>query len=609
MPVLSRLRRVLVDWALPAWFLTCALLFALTTFCATLNFALRQPTFDQYKEYGNYLSQPFLTSVLMLENGHHPVFPALIANIELSWFGGNQYLQLFMGTLCVFLTCGLIAWTAWREREMPRSARAAGVMLAITGVLWLANARMLIQGVGQLQIYLVALSVVVAISCTWHAARKDSWGWIVAAALACIVAMFTFGAGVAGFPTVIVLGLLLRMRWQKILSALLIFVLCLFLYVFILPGHQGVQDSLALRPLDASIAVAQWLSSPWVNAFLGFADPPLQPWMSVSLIDPLDQLLYRAANGLVAVTNMSWQSISTLLGFAGILVFVIRLARRYLQRVNFSRYETLATGLCLFSLMTAAIIGVGRLDYLQANPNQVYADRYLAWPSLFWMALALLLLSDAYQLRNRAVAALGLLFLVALPVVLYPTHRVWGGWAAAVYQSTQRSAAAVRSDVYDKAVFPEGADAERADVVRTLSLFKQHHVAMFADSRWELMGTRQPSAEQSREIILDAQVVNTFNDVLNGLPAAQIEGFVSHGIASVAHEGQLAILDDDDRVVGLAELSFVANEPHALRLDIPRKRGFDGYIHDYQPSLSYRLVLLQADAKRTLLLKRIDPRH
>ncbi len=524
-PASTRCVDFLANCVLPIWFLGCALLFAWTTLCVILNFALRQPTFDQYKEYGNYLSQPFLTSVLMLENGHRPVFPALIANVEISWFGGNQYLQLFIGTLCVFLTSGLIAWTVWRHREMPRSARAAGVMLAILGVLWFANARMLIQGVGQLQIYLVALSVVVAISCTWHAASKDSWSWLVAATLACFVAMFTFAAGVGAFPTVILLGLLLRMRWQKILFALLAFVPCVLLYVFILPGHQSVQNSLELRPLDASIAIAQWLSSPWASAFLGFADPPLQAWMPVSLIDPVGGLLCRAANGLLAVTGMSWRSISTLLGFAGILVFFARLVRRYTWRANFTRYEVLATGLGLFGLMTAVIIGVGRLDYLHANPDQVYADRYLPWSSLFWMALALLLLSDACRLRYRAIATLGLLFLVALPVVLYPTQRVWAGWTAAVYQNTQRSAAAARSDVYDKAVFPEGAEAERVDVVRTLSLFKQHRVAMFGDPRWELMGTQQQTAiEQSGEIVVNAQIVDTFNDALNGLPAARIEG-------------------------------------------------------------------------------------
>ncbi len=69
------------------------------------------------------------------------------------------------------------------------------------------------------------------------------------------------------------------------------------------------------------------------------------------------------------------------------------------------------------------------------------------------------------------------------------------------------------------------------------------------------------------------------------------------------------MLDDEDRVVGLAQLSFIAYDADALRLDVPRKRGFDGYIRDYQPSLSYRLVFVPADAKHALLLKQLEPRH
>ena len=126
--MLLRPKKFLFDWALPAWFLSCAFFFALSTLCVILNFGLRQPTFDQYKEYGNYLSQPFLASMLMIENGHHPVFPALIANIEILWFDADQTLQLAVGTFCVFLAAACVAWTVWRHRELPRVARAAGVM-------------------------------------------------------------------------------------------------------------------------------------------------------------------------------------------------------------------------------------------------------------------------------------------------------------------------------------------------------------------------------------------------------------------------------------------------------------------------------------------------
>jgi len=497
----QRTRTLVGDWLLPAWFLGFALFFAATAACTLINYALPQPTFDQYKEYAEYLSHPFLDSVLNVENGHHPVFPALIANIEITLFHANQYLQLAIGSACVFVTVGVLAFVAWRH-DMPRAARAAGVMLAVLGVLWLANARMLLQGVGQLQVYLVMLSVIVAMWSTWIAAQRDSWTAIGAASAASAVAMFTFGAGVAAFPTVLVLAFLLRLRRQKLLLPLLAFALCLVLYVFVLPGHQGVRNSLAIRPLDSLVTAAQWLSSPWANSFWGLADPPLQPWMTQNFrhTETVGPLLAHLANALVASTGWRWQSLSTIFGIAGLVAFAALLLRRFVRRVPFSRYTAIATGLCVFGAMTAAIIAIGRLDYLASNPNQVFADRYLGWPCLFWIGLMLLLLDEICRRELRARAALLLLPLLLLPILLLPTHRGWAGWSASMHQLAQRSAAAARSDVYDAAVFPDGQDAAREDVLRTLSLLKENRLAMFADPGWQLLGASITESSPAPEI-------------------------------------------------------------------------------------------------------------
>jgi len=606
----ERIRALLGDWLLPAWFLGFALFFAATAACTLLNYALRQPTFDQYKEYAAYLSHPFLDSVLNVENGHHPVFPALLANIEIALFHANQYLQLGVGSACVFVTVALLAFIAWRH-EMPRPARAAGVMLAVLGVLWLANARMLLQGVGQLQIYLVMLSVIIAMWATWIAAQKDSWTATGTASTASAVAMFTFGAGVAAFPTVLVLGFLLRLRWQKLLLLLLAFALCLVLYIYVLPGHEGVRNSLALRPLDSFATAAQWLSSPWANAFFGLADPPLQPWLTQNFrhTEIVGPLLTRMANTLVAGTGWRWQSISTIFGIAGLLTFVLLLLRRLVRRVPFLRYTAIATGLCIFGAMTAAIIGIGRLDYLAGNPNQVFADRYLGWPCLFWMGLMLLLLDEICQRELRARAALLVLPLILLPVLLLPTHRGWAGWAASMHQLAQRSAAAARSDVFDAAVFPEGDDAGREDVLRTLSLLKENRLAMFADSGWQLLGTSIVETAPVREITLTAHVMDTLRDGVSDLPAASVEGELTQGMALVRGT-QLVIVDDTQRVCGIAEFSFASRESdHPLRLHLPRKRGFDGYIRDYHAERSYRVAVLRAETHVLLAQTPVEARQ
>lgn len=594
------------EWLLTTWFVAWAFVFAATTLCTLVNYALRQPSWDQYREYSKYLSQPFLASVLMLENGHHPVFPALIANIEVLCCGANQHLQLAIGALCAAGVCATIALSAWRQPGLPRHLRAAGVLLAILGVSWLGNARMLVQGVGQLQVYLVMASVLLATLSMWQAARTHAWRWIVACATACCIAMFTFGAGAAGFPAMLVLGVALRVDWRKLLSLAGAALLAVTIYVFVLPGHDGVKNSLALRPLDSLVVAAQWLSSPWANAFLGLADPPLQPWLSEGMTDAVDRGLLHAANALDSL--LPWHATATLIGFLGMLAFVARFAIRHTRRAEMSRNACIANGLCLFALMVAAVIAIGRLGYFESNLNQVFAERYLAWPCLFWMGLALLLLGDLWRMSSRVPVTVALLLLALVPVALLPTHRQWAGWAASVYQMAQQSAAAARSDVIDDTMFPDGHDASRDEVLRALALLKQERLAMFADPGWALMGTQWPVAPGDGKFAASARVTGRLQDSQSGLAAARVEGVVSHGIAAIAQSGALAILDADDRVAGLAEFSFIYSpEPVLLRLDVPRKRGFDAYIRDFHADRQYRLVLLQAAAHRAVLLQTLDP--
>ena len=606
---LARLTRTPATLLLTLWFLACAAYFAATTANVLTLFALRQPTFDQYKEYAHYLSQPFLTSVFMLENGHRPVFPALIANVEIATMNADQLLQLGIGALCIALALSVVATVAWRH-AMPLSARAAAVMVSVLGLLWLANARMLVQGVGELQIYLVVASMLLAALALWAAQQDDSWRAMAAATIACVVAMFTFGAGAAAFPSVLALGILLRLRWRLLAIPACAWAVCLVLYIVVLPGHEGVQHSLAFRPFDSAMAAARWLSSPWANAFFGLADPPLQGWLPDALRagDALSRGTASAADRVAAWTGAPWPSTCAAFGVTGILVFVARTLLRYSRRATPSRYETIANALCVFGLLTAAVIGLGRLDYFDAFPTQVFADRYLAWPCLFWTGLALLLLDDAFRSGHRVAILVVLAGCVALPVVLLPTHRAWAGWAAAVYRSAERSAAAARSDVFDADVFPDGADATREDVLHTLAGLKARRLAMFADPAWELMQTTATAPAANSEVVLEAHIVAAFDDPVSALPAARVEGVVRQGLNAI-DDCQLAVIDEDDRVVGLAQRSFIDGEARILRLHHPAKNGFDAYIRDYRADRRYRIVAVEPASHHVLAQAPVAPAH
>lgn len=590
-------------------FLLWAGFYLLTALCEIANFAWRQPMFDQWRMYVTLLSLPFPQDILQLENGHRPIIPNLIRIAEIHWFAANQLLQISMGTCFAMLTAGLFAICSWRERALPLVARCAGVMLAALGVFWLANARMLLHGHEALHAYLVTLMVGCAGWCTWKANRDSPLHWLGIASSCCTVATFSFGSGVASFPAIILLGIVLRLRWRYLLLPVLVLALCLVLYLFVLPGDQGVRNSLEFQPLASATVIAQWLASPWANAWLGLANPPLQPWLTASVqTSVVGSILTDSAQALVAATGVNWQSFTTFFGAIGITTFLLRIAVFYHRRTALSPTQALAIALCLFVLATAAIIGTGRLDYLLANPGQTYADRYLMWPCLFWMGLSLLALIDLCRTRHHVIAIAGLLILVALPIVLLPTHYAWAGWGKVVYRHAQQSAAASRSDVFDGELFPNGPDAARSAVLQSLKLLKKDRLAMFADPSWKMLGRVLPgSLAQNSNVAAQARITSSFNDARSERSAAHIEGVVTDGLSMVRHGGTLAIVDNSDRIVGFAEFSFVNREANPLPISILHKRGFDGYIRDYHAGQAYRLVLLQRGQPSATVLAEIVP--
>jgi len=582
-------------------FLGCAAIYALTTLCAIVNFSWRQPMFDQWRMYETFLGLPFPQNVLQLENGHRPIIPNLFRVAEIRWLGGNQLLQISVGTVCAFLTWLAIASAAWNTRTLPLIARAIGVMLATLGLFWLANARILLHGNESLHAYLLTLAVVGAALCTFEAKRRDSLGWLCAGTGACVIAMFCFGPGVASFPAVVLLGFALRLPWRWLLLPIGVLAICLLIYVLALPGSQGVREMVGLRPIESARVIARWLSSPWINGWLGFSDPPLAPWMAEQTGTGA-LWLRTSANRFVALTGHDWHEWSTVIGLAGIGGFGVRCTIALVRRNCSDRLEALLLGVGLFALATAVVIGIGRVDYLQQFPKETYSDRYLVWPSLFWMSLLMLLVRDAALLPGRCARTVAYAFCAILPVMLVATHSLGAGWGATVYRIAQQTSAQLRSGIYDETHFP--AEARGAEIERhEIDLLRTQRIAMFAEPAWQRLGTHwSGSLQPAEDTAVEVHWLPSIDASNAARPSAHIEGWVTRGIGSLRQRGQLVVLSGDRIVAGFAEFSFVRPNARSLLLDVPLKRGFDGYIRDYDSKTKYTLAVVDFDANRAFAL-------
>ncbi|MBS0524358.1 MAG: hypothetical protein JSS04_12075 [Proteobacteria bacterium] len=586
-----------------ALFLSSAFAYAWTALCAEINFAWRQPMFDQWRLYQTFLSLPFPDNVLQLENGHRPIFPNLIRVGEIHWFAADQYLQIACGTVFAFLTAAVIALVMLREECVPFIARCAGAMLAVIGVLWLANSRMLLHGNESVHTYLLTLCVVGASLMAHRAARTRSFALFAVSGTACAVAMFCFGPGAASFVSIVLLALIMRLPLRWLLAPIAILAGCLILYVAVLPGSQGVRQTLNIHPLESLHIMAQWLSSPWTNGWLALADPRAG-WVVLDKPKFTSHLLLTSANALSEATGFSWRNLGIAISFTGIAVFGLRTVFALWRGARtLSAWESVAIGVGSFALFSAAIFAVGRMDYLQSYPDQIYADRYMVWPSLFWCALALLLVFDLSRSPSKSARIAGTCFLVAMPFALWPAQRHGIEWASAVYRNAQESAAAVRSGVFDGDKFPDGADASRSTVLQTLDLLKRGHLAMFADPTWELIGKPCPwPMVNNKNVSAHVAIASRGTDSIDGASFAIVSGAVASGVAQIQKDGNLAIVDSNNVVVGLTEFSQLKPDSDALRFDFPRKRGFDGYIRHFDPRETYTLVLLAPDSQQAFRL-------
>ena len=576
---------VLLLWA--AFFFASAV-------CAIVNFAWHYPMFDQWHMYPALLNAPFPQNVLLLESGHRPVIPNVIRHVEVEWFGASQVLQIFIGVTCAALVSLTIAITAWRDRQTSFLGKCAVAMLGFIGIFWLANSRMLMHGSEALHVYLLLLLVCCAALGIYSAGSKHTNGGLVAASFACVCAMFCFGPGVASFPAVLIVGAIMGIGWRRLLIPAVAFVAALTVYLFVLPGDDSVRHMLRLDPWGSVDMAMKWISSCWAYAWLGYADPPLFPDFAATIAARhVTSLLPLSANAVVAALHVPWRTLCTIVGLSAVTAFVVRGVWKL--RAPMTRLQCIATTLCLFTLFSAAVVGISRLDSFQTFQDQVFADRYMPWSCVFWMALTILVVSDVFtpQRRIRTQFLLGI-GLCTVPMILLPMHKHYTGWSAAVYSASEKMAASAKSLVSDASVFPTGDGADFDTTVRTLAMFRKRHLAMYAEPNAELIDTPWTAGvEPDNEIASDVQVASTFDDPLSQIHVGRLTGTVRHGIGHIDRYSQIAVLDDQRRIVGFAEFTSLSTDGRVPLLSMPRKRGFDGYVRNYDPEKVYEVVLLQ----------------
>lgn len=578
-----------------------ALAYLLTALIAVANFGFRYPAFDQYRLYPNYLGLPFPQNAIQLENGHRPILPILVRLAEIRWFDANQLLQIATGIGAALLACGLVILALVRERSIPALARAAACLFVVVAVFWLGNARMLMHGNELDHVYFVLLATVGALLAVDAAKRRHAAAWTFVAALCCLAATFSFGAGIASFVATIVLGLVLRLRKRDLAILGAALAVAAIAYLSGLPGTGGVRGSLLLDPAANLSVLARWLAAPWMRAWLGQGDPPTEPWLQSSMLSTqFDTLLVVTARWISAPFGANAPNIiAAIIGSAGLVAYLIMLAHCWRSATRPATPRVLALGLSTFAFCAAAIVCIARLHYFQSSPMQIYADRYLPWSCLFWLGLALYPIAGGYaKSSSRGIAYACTALFVAL--VLVPSHRSLAGWSATVSRHIQQSAVAAQLGIWDPQRFGD-ASASDEDVAATLDLLKEHRLSMYAEPAFDFVekGWHAPMPLPSPLAGGYARVAREFDDPHSKRHIADFEGWMPR-IADLAKDPVISVVDANGTLRGLAKMSFIGPGKRALRFNVARKRGFDGYVLDAHPGEQLSVVVLDPGNTRII---------
>lgn len=585
--------------------------FIATTLVTMATQGIAQPMFDQYRQYVALLEQPFPAALLMLDNGHRPVLPALVRWLDLHAFGGGQHLANGLAMLLLAINGGVIAAFALRARTPRFATRAALAALALLALSWLVQARMLVQGSEAINVQVIVLCLVAGALAIGDPQRGRQAGRVAIAVLAGVVATFTFGPGIAVFPALLLVGLACGAGARALVPLALAFAATLGVYLFALPGDEGVRDVLVIAPLDNLRHAAQWLAAPWIAGWLGLGDADLVPAWASEHVSRLPQgwLLAASAGALRTILPAAggWWSASALIGAAGFVLAGLLLLQSLRRGLPQNAVAAILFALMLFGAACAVVIGVSRLSFFTANPGQVFADRYLPWSCLFWLGLVgsavLAVRPSAETPRDGAGLAIAACVLAALAL---PTHLVHARWAASVYWHAERLAASIVAGVPDPAVMPHPDEADVATTVRTIEGLRDRGLAMFAGRPDRVVGTTIDMASRAAATpdALPTVTVTRYASATDGSPAVYLHAETTRD-ATITRDTPLWVVDADGRVLGYGTLGGTRPDWTSWSPRHWRRLTIDAYARLPDPCVA--LTVLTGPIESARVLAHADP--
>lgn len=536
---------------------------------------------DYWGIYEFCFNHTWLESALPKFNWHSLFFPSFLWLIDLRFFHGDQLPLFLAGFVLLLVTVGLLLVPVWRDNTVGLTAKIMSTLVVIVGNFWMGRAVITASGGFNCMCSLVMIGAVVAFLLL-PAIRAGSPRRLPATLIvicAGFVASFSFGTGLAIWPTLLVLGWGLRLPKYSLgilaaagLMAALIFIL--------LPDYHWVsQEALPPLPSVSSVTVI------WLDRLL--------PSVSYFRIIGLCRLL----GSPFSFALFSWwpdksfrplvesSEVAVAVGAAGLILAILATLSKIIRRdMQKSRLEFTGLGLIVFNLVALLLVVAGRPG------RELSSSRFFFWSTLFWTGLFLVAIARADSRRWLHWPVY--LIALALPVLVFARHFKEGAYWRNKRRNAESAATSLVNGVHDRQIIgvvslggfgPEW-------IYRVAEQMRARRLDMFADGLQDWIGLSEADLFGGRhkpDGLTGRCHVAALTQCDNGAPAAQVIGQVSREGNSLPE--RLVIVDPTGVVCGVARFSAPISPfiNRTFYLGKFTSNWFVGYIRGYDPQLAY----------------------
>jgi hypothetical protein len=415
------------------------------------------PIWDSWRsvQYVAQLLQFDLRHFWVQHNEHRIVFPEMVYALDYIFFKGAQLLPFACNIACQLAQMALLWWLLWQMHDLPLPFRLTlgfGCSLFMTSAMQVQG----ILGTFELQWYLSQLAAALAFVFLARSARTGRWAALAMSIAAAVIATYSTGNGMALWPVLVTMAVLLRLpkpRIACVATAAILSIAAYFVgYTFVSQGRSAI--------LLAHPFYAIW----FMGVFLG---------------TPVSY--FSARLGGVA-------------GLSGLVLVASAVAIAIRQRRTPEPVLVVTAGVSFYIAASALMIAYGRMDPADPGVGAALAARYVSLPLTYCANLGVVLGWLIVQLprgRQRApllalhigAAALTLVVLVAVVSPQKSYERIFASQQARAHASGIALVAGIEDPDVIGLIFPSP-----DFVLRTMPAIRQRRLSIFAAGRQDWIG-------------------------------------------------------------------------------------------------------------------------